>query len=409
KPLKQPAKPVQIVMRLTLLRLKQFSDHVAKEFVKYGSYSPTPMSISKLLHFGRNPSQENSFKFLRHEVPVRLANIMQEIHLLPESLVTMPSTKTVIGLYKQSFLDMLAFKDEPKRPSDGRLTDFTETLAQILERHREVVETMAQGVLELKEREGDLDTQTEAQVQYFLDRFYMSRISIRMLISQHVILFGPDLRNNRQIGSIDPHCDIMSVIDHAYNSARFLCEQFYLTAPSMTTQVIGLDKTTEFAYVPSHLYHMVFEIIKNSMRALVEKNEDNMPPIHVMICVGKEDLTIRVSDQGGGIARSELPLVFKYTYTTASPVSPSSSTGPPLAGYGYGLPLSRIYARYLHGELALASVEGYGTDAYIYLKKSSDEANELLPVFNITSAKRYTANLPVPDWSNPSLSNQFRL
>ncbi|PAA73797.1 hypothetical protein BOX15_Mlig025443g1, partial [Macrostomum lignano] len=192
KPLKQPAKPVQIVMRLTLLRLKQFSDHVAKEFVKYGSYSPTPMSISKLLHFGRNPSQENSFKFLRHEVPVRLANIMQEIHLLPESLVTMPSTKTVIGLYKQSFLDMLAFKDEPKRPSDGRLTDFTETLAQILERHREVVETMAQGVLELKEREGDLDTQTEAQVQYFLDRFYMSRISIRMLISQHGV--GPRRR-----------------------------------------------------------------------------------------------------------------------------------------------------------------------------------------------------------------------
>lgn len=43
---------------------------------------------------------------------------------------------------------------------------------------------MAQGVLELKESH-DVDAQTENSIQYFLDRFYMSRISIRMLINQH--------------------------------------------------------------------------------------------------------------------------------------------------------------------------------------------------------------------------------
>lgn len=43
---------------------------------------------------------------------------------------------------------------------------------------------MFQGILELKEAYG-IDHNTENRIQYFLDRFYMSRISIRMLINQH--------------------------------------------------------------------------------------------------------------------------------------------------------------------------------------------------------------------------------
>jgi len=40
-----------------------------------------------------------------------------------------------------------------------------------------------------------------------------------------------------------------------------------------------------------------------------------------------------------------------------------------LAGYGYGLPLCRLYARYFGGELQVISMEGYGTDAYLHLSK----------------------------------------
>ena len=34
----------------------------------------------------------------------------------------------------------------------------------------------------------------------------------------------------------------------------------------------------------------------------------------------------------------------------------------PMHGLGYGLPLSRLYARYFKGDIQIASVDGYRTD-----------------------------------------------
>ena len=45
------------------------------------------------------------------------------------------------------------------------------------------------------------------------------------------------------------------------------------------------------------------------------------------------------------------------------------ATASPLAGLGYGLPIARNYARYFGGDLVIMSMEGYGTDGYIYLPR----------------------------------------
>ena len=51
-------------------------------------------------------------------------------------------------------------------------------------------------------------------IQYFLDRLYMSWISIKMLISHHKLIYCPDERKSTPIGmvgSIDPACDVGKV------------------------------------------------------------------------------------------------------------------------------------------------------------------------------------------------------
>ncbi|XP_035657532.1 pyruvate dehydrogenase (acetyl-transferring) kinase isozyme 2, mitochondrial-like isoform X1 [Branchiostoma floridae] len=397
----------------------------------YSRFSPSPLSIQQFLDFGsKNACEKKSFTFLRQELPVRLANIMKEINLLPDTLLKMPSVELVQSWYIQSLTEILHF--ENKSPSDSAiienfrqtltwlyfllsddeqmrktLTDFTETLYNIRKRHSNVVETMAQGVIELRDTHG-IDHQTDSNIQYFLDRFYMSRISIRMLIHQHVLLFSPTQETHpRHVGSIDPNCEVESVVLDAYENAKFLCDQYYLASPELDlVSHNGIKKSSPITvvYVPSHLYHMLFELFKNAMRAIVEYHGTaalDYPKVKCQVSLGKEDLTIKISDQGGGIPKSAMDVLFNYMYSTAPQPPKSGSTTAPLAGYGYGLPLSRLYAKYFQGDLQLVSQEGYGTDALIWLKALSSEANELLPVFNTTSSRHYGTNIPTSDWSSP--------
>jgi len=65
---------------------------------------------------------------------------------------------------------------------------FSERLDQIQRRHLTVVETMAHGLMEMKDAATAKNMSlydVEGRVQYFLDRFYLMRISIRLLIHQH--------------------------------------------------------------------------------------------------------------------------------------------------------------------------------------------------------------------------------
>lgn len=109
-------------------------------------------------------------------------------------------------------------------------------------------------------------------------------------------------------------------------------------------------------------------------------------------------LLYRISDQGGGIPDAHLSRVWEFGWTdldthdialdcinnnnNITVGSPSgldsimtlgSGAGTPtgklrMAGLGFGLPLSRLYARYFGGDLTVVSMPGYGVDAFLYLK-----------------------------------------
>lgn len=62
---------------------------------------------------------------------------------------------------------------------------------------------------------------------------------------------------------------------------------------------VEIGAPIRIVYVPSHLYHMLFELFKNSMRAIVEHHSDSgndqYPPIKVTVVRGKEDICVKVN------------------------------------------------------------------------------------------------------------------
>ncbi|CAO3598771.1 unnamed protein product [Absidia cylindrospora] len=261
---------------------------------------------------------------------------------------------------------------------------FTKTIEAIKRRHDPVVTTVAQGILEYKERLNSNVIDTE--IQQFLDRFYMSRIGIRMLIGQHSTLYRGPSQGKDYVGVICTRTNIKEIALDAIANARFICEEHYGLFKAPDVQMF-CPADIEFMYVPSHLNHMLFELLKNSLRAVVERfgpdYEDDFPAIKVVIAYGREDITIKISDEGGGIPRSGIPLVWTYMYTTAQaqelePEFSQSDFKAPMAGFGYGLPLSRLYARYFGGDLKLISMEGYGTDVYLHLNRLSNSDEPLM-------------------------------
>jgi len=300
------------------------------------------------------------------------------------------------------------------------LDHFTKTLNDVRRRHLDTVPTMAQAVFKLNSinsSEGVTDT-----VQYFLDRLYTNRISIHMLVSHYNALLGEGKTLTGMVGTIDQRCNILEVCQNAFDAAAIMCDQEYFDHPKLKASAMDTSDENEetqenvtATYVPSHLHHIFFEIFKNSMRATCEFSEargiDELPHIRVRIFKTKNDITIKISDLGGGINRAASGKIFNYMYSTAPNVAIPDGGGScggglsaetlPMHGLGYGLPLSRLYARYFKGDIQIASVDGYGTNVYVYLQRLSHMAQENLPVFNsMSSARLKNIATQVPDWTD---------
>lgn len=94
---------------------------------------------------------------------------------------------------------------------------------------------------------------------------------------------------------IGTKCSPSQIVGDAVMDARSICMREYASAPEVN--IYG-DPNFTFPYVPSHLHHMAFELVKNSLRAVNDKFDDldvEPPPIRLVIAEGEEDITIKVS------------------------------------------------------------------------------------------------------------------
>ncbi len=321
--------------------------------------------------------------FLHRELPIRLAHRAVDLENTKE-FADNRHVNNVISWYKTSFKALRAC---PAPTDAAKEEHFASICADMYDRHSHTLITMAMAAHELRNKLGKSISEfaTARAIQQSLDDFYKSRIGIRILIGQYLALRGnrgPD-SDPTMIGLISQKCSVKDIAEKAIRDARYMCDRVHGDSPEV--HILGRTDQT-FPYIPSHLEYMLLELLKNSLRATVETHGvDNMPRIKVVIADSEdnEDCVIKISDEGGGIPRSNISKVWSYLFTTADPAilesilaedsGPDFATSSPLAGLGYGIPISRAYARYFGGDLVIMSMEGYGTDSYIYVPKLNDK------------------------------------
>lgn len=304
---------------------------------------------------------------------------------------------------------------------------FTKTMADLVQTHNNTIPILARGFIECRKYI------TPQEVTKFLEQHLRARIGTRLIAEQHIALHMASQpgsyeaeRASPYIGVIDTALRPAEIIRNCDGFVSDICELKYGVRPSL---VLNGEVDAEIAHVPVHLEYIVTELLKNAYRATVESGNERKP-VEVTIAAAPDaprtkldalknllvtqdtshdfsqeglteycnaegdaallnsaaqSITIRIRDQGGGIAPEILPNIWAFNFTTfgsdqapnadkdnADALNAISGSGggnsSSIAGLGYGLPLGRAYAEYFGGGIALESLYGFGTDVYLSLQ-----------------------------------------
>ncbi|EQC33501.1 hypothetical protein SDRG_09010 [Saprolegnia diclina VS20] len=392
------------------------------EIVALAQVSPTPLTLQQMKTFATNGPELRlkAAAFLHKELQIRFARAIVELSELPIGLNETKAVQMAIRNYTDHLESVRAAKVPTTLEEDAV---FTTMIRAMKKRGSNLVPLICGGLQEVSHTEEGRNAlrlqEIQDSVNTRLDTFFLSRIGIRMLIGQH----STD-------GGRVKLCDVQDIVREATERASALCELYCGTPPKVIVKVAA-NGAAPFMYVRSHLHHMVFELLKNSMQATVElygpksprretcsvmdtkpkmnhmspllgfvipdmdhldgisifphhanSLRGDLPPITVVICQGQEDLTIKISDVAGGVRRSDWHRLWYYNHTTASQEPPQAlATGDfreHFSGGGYGLPIGRLFARYFGGEITFLSSEGYGSSAFIQAHRLGKQT-ELVP------------------------------
>lgn len=217
-------------------------------------------------------------------------------------------------------------------------------------------------------------------------------------------------------------CSAREVVEVCWNRATTLAREAYGSSCVLPDITIEGHLDATFPYILSHLQYVVGELLRNSIQAVVEKQSsrtDGAPPVQVLISEAQEQITLRISDHGGGILPEVLPEIWSFSKKSrsqthlknlsqvpkmaatmqelklprpdpdkSSPIDESRkrlydgslrslASRPPNLRLGMGLPMSRVYAEYWAGKLELHSLEGYGVDAFLQISKLGNKNEQL--------------------------------
>jgi len=223
----------------------------------------------------------------------------------------------------------------------------------------------------------------------FLNRFFISRVSTRILTDNYIVM-----RKNETgyTGVVRREFCPYEIVESLTETFVRLTRSVYGVAPEV--EIRG-NLSCTLDYIPQHVSFMVQELLKNALRATVERHcsetvrngsgkSRTIPPVVVELQKGDFHIIIKISDQGGGMTKKMQQQAWQYGWTSVRQETSISSLpqesripfdSPPttelggrqLAGFGFGLPLTRLHAQYFGGDFFMQALPGHGTDMYLLL------------------------------------------
>ncbi|ETO16978.1 hypothetical protein RFI_20361 [Reticulomyxa filosa] len=360
----------------------------------------TQLTLKEIVEFS-SPERFMEFaSFIKRELPVRISHRVVELESLPYNLSDMPrfewkckcqshefsfvinKQNSILKLRNMYQLGFHLIRSLPEPIDNVSLATFVKGVESHFKTLANATEWLAAGITECTIHHPSQASQVRTCkfLNGFLDRFHASRIGTRLLTGQLCALYAQYYDSDGKpkaiksgksgaLGIIDHNCSPKEVLQWAVDDASRMCHENFGKVPEVN---IIDEQHIRFTYIPTHLHYILLELLKNSMRATCEHHKDldesKLPPIEAII-VGSSasnEVTIKLCDQGGGIPKDNLDKIWLYSYSTVPPKD-AKTKATPMAGLGYGLPLSRLHAQYFGGHLGVVSMHGYGTDAFLYL------------------------------------------
>jgi pyruvate dehydrogenase kinase 2/3/4 len=313
----------------------------------------------------------NNARFLYHEVPRRLSRRFAEMDSEFPIRDSSNTIRSLLHCYSQSCIQLDELQ-EPIVSSWNSIEQFTSVIQNVKHELNSNIESMMQSL------PPNTITTHQPILDKILSNIHLSIIGLRVLITQYKFNYDAFVEAKQNTTEAKPrpivtNVPIGDIIKYMVQDTQALCVE--KLGDSVDVSIVG-DVNCRIMCIESHVQYCLMEILKNSMKAVLDRNQtlsSSSPPIEIRIAVQGHDVVIRVSDLGGGCSEQVRNNMFHFFYSTAQKMEPtytySGSFGAPFVGLGCGLPMARVYSNYMGGDIAIHSLPGYGTDAYISLKR----------------------------------------
>ncbi|CAM9731324.1 unnamed protein product [Ascophyllum nodosum] len=402
--------------------------HLLQIIEEYAVQEPVQATFKGLVHHGRHARSKLVAHHLREQLCVRLSHQARRMELFPrppgasshhfdqlmrvhtDTLRELHDMKPVVDriLHESRELSLRHQRCDP-------LDDFKRCIEAINNRHTSNVETLMEAKMEMSRhpvvveggrkklsprenqdhrhhRHHHLQRQVEEKedrLQLLVDEFLAMHISFQLLCRHYLQSLKPaDLENSSdRTGLVAERCLLSEVVADAMGETQLITEHHLVDSPDV---IIEGDVDARASCIPSHVHHIIFEVLKNALRATALNHAavaNELPPVRVRIAEGKRQVSVCISDEGGGMSMTTARNAFRYLWTSSERHAEAqekhqknASYQPgtdPLSGMGIGLPVSRLYARHFGGDLKLMSLEGFGTHVGLFLPAVEDGLERL--------------------------------